>query len=134
MPPRRRGRPRRVDAPRGAEQDQRSVVPPPEPEGGQRVESVHEGGDEPAGGEPVVQPADVPAADRQQLLHTLTTLVHLLTRQEPPIAPVPEPPQPVVPSEAHQIPGFIAVPAPSLHQAGPSIPFQPPPPASVQTS
>ena len=131
MPPRRRGRPRRVDAPRGAEQDQRSVVPPPELEGGQRVESVHEGGDEPARGEPVVQPADVPAVDRQQLLHTLTTLIQLLTRQEPPLAPVPEPPQPVVPSEAHQVPGSVAIPAPGLHQAEPSIPSQQPPPASV---
>ena len=81
MPSRRRGRPRRVDAPRGAEQDQRSVVPPPQPKRGQRVESVHEGGDKPARGEPVVQPADVPAADRHQLLHTLNTLVQILTRQ-----------------------------------------------------
>ena len=62
MPPKRRtgvrGRPRCVRAPQDIGQDKRSVVPPLEPDMGQRVESVHESVVGEGRAAPVEQPID----------------------------------------------------------------------------
>ena len=131
MPPRRRGRPRREDAPPGAGPDRGSVAPPTEPEMGQRVESVREGGGENVGNIPANQPVDPVAAGMQQLQRSVDTLIQLLARQQQSPGQVPEPtlpvpPPPVLPTDAHPVPSLPVRPDPVPFRAGPStLPQQP---------